>query len=93
MRNVSAFQPTQYNSLLNGLVSYWKLDETSGNAVDNIGGNTGVNTNVTYAAGKINNGAVFNGTAYLTGSTSSYQVFTYNAWVYNNNHSVEHTIK
>jgi len=53
-------------ALTDNLLAYWKLDESSGNAVDSVGTNTGVNTSVTYAAGKINNGAVFNGSAYLT---------------------------
>lgn len=42
------------------LVSYWKLDESSGNATDSVGGFTLTNNNTaTYAAGKINNGANF----------------------------------
>lgn len=50
-------------------VSYWKLDESSGNASDSIGSNTGTNNGtVTYSSGKINNGAVFNGSS---------QYFTY----------------
>lgn len=49
-------------ALTDGLISYWKLDESSGNASDATGnGNTLTNTNVTYSAGKINNGANFNG--------------------------------
>ena len=40
------------------LVSYWKLDESSGNAADSVGSTTLTNTGVTYAAGKINNAAV-----------------------------------
>lgn len=47
-------------ALTDNLVSYWKLDESSGNATDSVGSNTWVNSNVTYSAGKINNGAVFN---------------------------------
>lgn len=40
------------------LVSYWKLDESSGNAADSVGSNTLTNTNsATFATGKINNGA------------------------------------
>ncbi len=47
-------------ALTDNLVSYWKLDEASGNAADSVGGNTLTNTNtVTYSAGKINNGANF----------------------------------
>jgi hypothetical protein len=50
-------------ALTDNLVSYWKLDESSGNAADATGGgNTGTNNNtITYAAGKINNGSVLNG--------------------------------
>jgi hypothetical protein len=33
-----------------GLVSYWKLDEASGNAADSVGANTGVPTGVTQNA-------------------------------------------
>ena len=47
-------------ALTDNLISYWKLDESSGNASDSVGSNTLTNTNVTYATGKINNGAVFN---------------------------------
>ncbi len=39
-------------------ISYWKLDESSGNAVDAAGTNTLTNNNsATFATGKINNGA------------------------------------
>ncbi len=41
------------------LVSWWKLDESSGNASDSKGSNTLTNTSVTYNTGKINNGGVF----------------------------------
>lgn len=50
-------------ALLTNLVSYWKLDESSGNAIDSISGFTGTNTSVTYGAGKIRNGAVMDGVA------------------------------
>lgn len=46
--------------------AYWKLDEASGDAVDVVGSLNAVNTNVTYAAAKINNGATYGGTAYHT---------------------------
>lgn len=46
-------------SLTSSLVSYWKLDESSGNASDSLGVNTLTNTGVTYGTGKINNGADF----------------------------------
>lgn len=45
-------------ALTDNLVSYWKLDETSGNASDSVGSNTLTNNNtVAYNTGKINNGA------------------------------------
>jgi len=47
-------------ALTDNLVSYWKLDESSGNAADSVGSNTLTNNNSTaYATGKINNGADF----------------------------------
>jgi hypothetical protein len=51
-------------ALLTNIKGYWKLDEASGTAADASGnGNTLTNNNtVTYSTGKINNGAVFNGT-------------------------------
>jgi Concanavalin A-like lectin/glucanases superfamily len=51
-------------ALTTNLVGYWKLDESSGNATDSSGNSHTLTNNntVTYAAGKINNGAVFNGT-------------------------------
>ncbi len=51
------------STLLTGITAYWKLDESSGNAADSKGTNTGVNTTVTYSTWKINNGAVFNNVA------------------------------
>jgi hypothetical protein len=53
-------------SLTSGLKSYYKLDDTSGDSVSSV---TLTNTSVTYAAGKINNGAVFNGSGYLNSTT------------------------
>lgn len=47
-------------ALTDSLVSYYKLDESSGNASDSVASNTLTNNNtVTYAPEKINNGAVF----------------------------------
>ena len=51
-------------ALTTNLQAYYKLDESSGNATDSSGnGYTGTNTSVTYSAGKINNGALFNGSS------------------------------
>jgi hypothetical protein len=57
--------------LTDDLVSYWKLDESSGNATDSHSSNTLTNANVTYDAGKIGNGALFNSTTDRFSSTSS----------------------
>ena len=47
-------------ALIDNLVSYWKLDESSGNASDSHGSNTLTNNNSTaYVSAKINNGADF----------------------------------
>lgn len=53
-------------ALSTNLVSYWKLDEASGNASDSVASSTLSNNSVSYSTGKINNGASF------SGSTSSY---------------------
>jgi hypothetical protein len=53
-------------SLSTNLVSYWKLDEASGDAADSKGSNTLSNIGtMTYATGKINNGAVIATGKYL----------------------------
>jgi hypothetical protein len=50
--------PDYYYGLTDGLVSYWKLDEASGDATDSVSGYTALNQNSTaYAAGIIGNGA------------------------------------
>jgi hypothetical protein len=55
----NAYPFTDTPSLYGG-VAYWKYDESSGNAADSIGVNTGTNNGtVTYAAGKVNNAAHF----------------------------------
>lgn len=51
------------STLTSNIVSYWKLDEASGNAADSVGSNTLTNNSVTYGTGKINNGADFEGSS------------------------------
>lgn len=58
-------------ALTDNLIAYYKLDESSGNAVDTIGSNTLTNSNVTYTTSKILNGAVFNGSSAKLTNTSS----------------------
>jgi len=75
--NVSAF------TLNTDLLSYWKLDESSGDASDVVGSNTATNVGTTpFASAKINNGSSHNGSSqYFTltdigGNTN----FTVNLW-------------
>ena len=70
-------------------ISYWKLDESSGNASDSVGSNTLTNTNVTYSTGKINNGAVFNGSnAKLVKANDSFgSSYSFSFWIYRNNNT------
>lgn len=78
-------------ALTDGLVAYWKLDESSGNASDSSGNSkTLTNTNtVAYSAAKINNGADFgsaNTNKYLTlGSNLPINFYngsnTFSCWV------------
>jgi hypothetical protein len=50
------------NSLLSNLVSWWEFEETSGNAIDPVSGNTGTATSINYSeTGIINNCFDFNG--------------------------------
>jgi hypothetical protein len=63
-------------ALTTNLVSYWKMDEASGNAADSVGSNTLTNTNsATFIAGKINNAAsTTSGTAQYFTITDASQV-------------------
>lgn len=55
------------NSLNDGLVSYWKLDESSGTSLaDSVGTNTGSATGTSIVAGKYGNARNFNGSEYVT---------------------------
>lgn len=69
------------NSLLVNLSSYWKCDESSGNLADSKGSVTLTNTNITFSAGLINNGANINGTGnYATGGTGDFNFVNNNAF-------------
>lgn len=84
---VVAYQPTM--TLSDNLVSYWKLDETSGSAVDSVGTNTLTAINSpTGTLGKIGNTRSFisGSTQYLTiGDNPSLSMgdidFSISAWV------------
>ena len=50
------------STLLNGLISYWKMDESSGNLADSVASNTGVVTgSPTYNGSGIKVGVTFDG--------------------------------
>jgi hypothetical protein len=84
------------STLINGLLGGWKLDETSGNAVDVLGVYTGTSTAITYtASGKIGRCYTFNGTS----SNVSFgnvlkptNKFTISAWIKTTNTTGETTI-
>lgn len=76
------------SSLLTGLVSYWNLNETSGDAADSFSTNTLTANNAPGAtAGKLGNARTFNGSnqSFSRNSNASLQVgagsFTLTAWV------------
>lgn len=86
-----SFKTSAASSLLTGLVSYYKLDESSGNAADSVGSYTLTNNSVTYAAAKINNGAVFNGSSSKfdasSGALPASGDFSISFWYYGNSAS------
>jgi hypothetical protein len=57
-------------ALTDNLLSYWKFDESSGNASDSVGGLTLTNNGTaTFTAGKINNCATLNGSSQYFSNT------------------------
>jgi hypothetical protein len=77
------------SSLLSGLTSYWKLNESSGNRVDSRGlNNLTPNGTISGVPGKINNGAEFQSanTEYLSAadnpSLRPTGSFTLTGWIY-----------
>ena len=67
----SSFGSASSSSLLTGLVSYWKLDETSGNAIDELGANNGTLVNGAWCtqgvSGKIGKAFEFTAANFGTG--------------------------
>ncbi|TSC70375.1 MAG: putative cell surface receptor [Parcubacteria group bacterium Gr01-1014_46] len=58
--STGAFSVDTGGTLINNLVSYWKLDESGGSRVDSYSGNTLINNNgVTGVSGKVNNSSNF----------------------------------
>ena len=76
-------------ALATNLVSYWKLDESSGNAADASGGGFTLTNNngVTYSSAVINNGAVFtrSSSQYLSNTSSTLGLvasnFSFSFWI------------
>lgn len=57
---INPYQFGYSGTLLNNLISWWPMDETSGTRVDSHGANDLTDNNtVTYAAGKVGNSALF----------------------------------
>lgn len=84
---ISASTNSTANVLINGLVSYYKLDETSGTkAVDSFGGNFMTNSSITInQSGKIGNSYLSTSTNQKLRSLTGSQItgkFTINAWIY-----------
>lgn len=72
------------SSLLSGLISYWKLDETTGNRADSHGTNTGLPwLSPGYAAGKIGNALEStNGSIYVDSATVPTNEMALSLWIY-----------
>lgn len=73
------------STLLDGLVSHWKLDEISGVRYDSHSSvNLVDNLTVSYSVGKIGNSASFDGSNYLSAPTFAFaggDSFTVSAWI------------
>jgi hypothetical protein len=83
----SSFNPDPSGTLIQGLISYWKMDETTGNTVaDSLGKNNASTTNgASIIAGKINNGRGFNGSSNSVGignsdSLKGFNQFSASTW-------------
>ena len=68
--------------LTDGLVGYWKMDESSGNTADSSGsGSNGIPTGTTVVSGKFGNGRNFAGNSnYISNNTSVGSTATVSAW-------------
>ncbi len=77
----------QPSALSNGLVGYWKTDESSGNAADSSGNSLTLTNNatVTYTAGKFANAGTFVAASsqYLSTATTISSVKTVSFWTNN----------
>ncbi|MBM2818205.1 MAG: hypothetical protein HW401_795, partial [Parcubacteria group bacterium] len=76
--------PTASADIATGLISHYKLDETSGStASDSAGANTGTVSGATFTTGKISNGLNLNGTTdYVSVPRMNYNEISVSAWFY-----------
>lgn len=73
------------NSISNGLIGYWKIDETSGNLSDTSGNNLTLTNNgtTTFTGGKFGGASSHNGTTqYFSTATTISNVRSVSFWVY-----------
>ncbi len=73
------------NALSNGLIGFWKMEESSGNPVDSSGNSVTLTNNGTtpFTAGKFGNGAgTFNGSSRYFSTATSLSIQTVSFWVY-----------
>lgn len=82
--SVQAGASTPAAAISNGLLGYWKLDESSGSAADSSGNNITLTNNgtTTYTGAKFGFGSNHNGTTqYLSTATTMSNVRTISFWV------------
>ncbi len=98
-RAVGGGRVTSDPMLTAGLVGWWKLDESAGNAADSAGTNTGTRNGTTTwepTGGRVNGDLSFDGsTGYVSIANESNfdfdstNAFSIAAWVYRNNNTTE----
>lgn len=83
------FPSVSHAALIDNIVSYWKFNETSGNAADSHGVNTLTNTNTaTFSTGKLNNACYLSEAStqyFAVGDVASLDLagdITLSCWVY-----------
>lgn len=83
--NLENIVQAQNNTLNAGLISYWKFDESSGNAKDSSElNNILINNGSSYNSGKINNGTLIGGGNKFSGLSNDFIIgtnnFTISCW-------------
>lgn len=79
--------------LVDGLISYWKFDDTY---FDELDINNGINSGTTFSSGKINNAAVFDSTDKITVGTTGFpsgdSSRSYSMWINPSSVSIYQTV-